>query len=93
MKSYSYRIRNGVKVYRFKERVALPSAPAALEEGRLVAWALLYERSAAVRDRSAWRVEIVDETGRTLVVLPFAHLLEKTKRRTAQPESKAATWG
>jgi hypothetical protein len=90
--AYSFQIRNGAQVFQFNKRMPLPSAAAALRQGRSTAWTFMEDLSGAVRDWSSWRLEITDETGRTLVVLPFTHLLKKSGRRELSP-AKAATWG
>jgi hypothetical protein len=55
----------------------LPTAAAALQEGRTAAWTLMCGLSDEVRDWSTWRVEVTDETGRSLLTLPFVDVLNE----------------
>ena len=58
--------------FRDEEGLDLANEAAAKISDRKAAQALLVDLQEEIADSSAWRVEVADEAGRTVAVLPFA---------------------
>ena len=58
------------------EGIDLADEPAARISAGEVAQALTIDLRDEIADWSAWRVEVVDARGRTVIILPFAEVLE-----------------
>jgi hypothetical protein len=67
---YRFHISDGRVTHLDEEGLLLPSALAAVDEARTLAWALLCDLAGEISDWSEWSVEIVGDQGVRLV-LPF----------------------
>jgi hypothetical protein len=71
---YRFHISDGRVTHLDEEWLLLPSALAAVDEARTLAWALLCDLTGEISDWSDWSVEIVGDQGVRLV-LPFEGVL------------------
>jgi hypothetical protein len=71
---YRFHISDGRVTHLDEEGLLLPSASAAVDEARTLAWALLCDVAGEISGWSEWSVEIVGEQGVRLV-LPFERVL------------------
>jgi len=74
MAVYFFEITDGATQH-YSYSTCSPSAAHALHDGRAAAWLLMCGLSQRVQNWSDWRINVSDEAGRSMVVLPFAFLL------------------
>ena len=75
MARFYFHVHDGTRAFLDDGGLDLPGEAAALAEARQMAWALMHDLRHEVTDWSAWSVEVIDETGRSLSTLPFDGLL------------------
>jgi hypothetical protein len=92
MARYSFSLRDGLLPSARPDGRSFPRA-AALLDGTGAAWWLMSNPSETHRQWTGWRVEVADDHGRTVVVLPFALILSACRRPQGLLNPRTRAWG
>ena len=80
MSRYFFNIRHDAGTFLDRDGLELPDLAASREECRRIVQAVLGEAEFQDRLLPAYRIEIVDEAGETVLVVPFHELTENDDR-------------